>query len=110
MTARTNQVVHSGMYLMKTNAINAATNIKYACCSIRGPFQCIQIIPITAKFHMNITRVGKSIATLYALNNCLKLPLIRMQAFNYKRYVVAPKQDKQFIKKQPTLLMFRYLL
>lgn len=57
MTPRTTQVVHSGRYLMKTNAISAATKIKYACCKRRGPFQWIQIIPTVAKFHIKMNNV-----------------------------------------------------
>lgn len=52
MTAKTTHVVHSGKYFMKTNAIRAATKMRYACCKRRGPFQCIQIIPMTPKFHI----------------------------------------------------------
>lgn len=51
ITPNTVHVVHSGKYLMKTRAINAATKIKYICCKRNGAFQWMAIIPTTPKFH-----------------------------------------------------------
>lgn len=32
--------------------IKALTKIRYACCNLSGPFQCMQIIPTTPKFQI----------------------------------------------------------
>lgn len=57
ITPRTTHVVHSGRYFMKTSAIRAEMNIKYACCKISGPDACIHIIPTAPKFHIIIPTV-----------------------------------------------------
>lgn len=57
ITANTAHDVQSGRYLMKTKAIRAAMKIKYACWSLKGPFQWMQIIPTTPRFHIIRPRV-----------------------------------------------------
>jgi len=57
MIARTTHVVQSGRYLINTSAIRALIIMRYACWRRRGPFQWMEIIPTTPKFHINSTTV-----------------------------------------------------